>query len=66
MSYPFIIAELIANIFILGLGIAIWIVIIGVFTIVVQILVEKFHNIKGNHEHLQSAGDRQRVDRIHY
>jgi len=47
MSYPFIIAELIANIFILGLGIAIWIVIIGVFTIVVQILVEKF-TTKGN------------------
>tara|TARA_B100001250_G_C19462044_1_gene640629 strand:- start:182 stop:379 length:198 start_codon:yes stop_codon:yes gene_type:complete len=65
MSYPFIIAELIANIFILGLGIAIWIGIIGVFSIVVQILVEKF-TTKGNHEHLQPTGDRQRVDRIHY
>ena len=65
MNYPFIIAELIANIFILGLGIAIWIVIIGVFTIVVQILVEKF-TTKGNHEHLQSAGDRQRVNKFYH
>ena len=60
MSYPFIIAELIANIFILGLGIAIWIGIIGVITITIQVLIEKFNNTKGNYEHLQSTGDQTR------
>ncbi len=55
MSYPFIIAELIANIFILGLGIAIWIGIIGVITITIQVLIEKFNTTKGNHENLQST-----------